>query len=77
MTEFAVLGLVAGTIGSTASIALTWAMMSFDRSRTPWRFLPALTIMGVVGTVVLVTVVGVLSLWGVLMRKPLGVLRER
>ena len=69
------LGLVAGTIGSTASIALTWIM--FGQSRTPWRFLPVVNITGIVGTVVLVTAVGVISLWGVLMRKPLGVLRER
>lgn len=77
IAEFGVLGLVAGTIGSTASIALTWTMMSFGQSRTPWQFLPVVNITGIVGTVVLVTAVGVLSLWGVLMRKPLGVLRER
>jgi hypothetical protein len=33
--------------------------------------------LGIVGTVVLVTIVGVLSTWRVLIRKPLGVLREQ
>jgi putative ABC transport system permease protein len=77
MTEFAVLGLIAGSIGSTASIALTWSLMSFGRSRTPWLFSPAVNATGVLGTVALVTTVGVLSTWSVLMRKPLGTLREQ
>jgi putative ABC transport system permease protein len=76
-TEFAILGLIAGSIGSTASIALTWSMMAFGQSRTPWRFMPAINALGVVGTVALVTIVGVLSTWSVLMRKPLGTLREQ
>jgi putative ABC transport system permease protein len=76
-TEFAVLGLVAGGIGSTASIALTWSMMAFGQSRTPWRFMPAINVLGVVGTVALVTIVGVFSTWSVLMKKPLGTLREQ
>lgn len=75
-TEFAVLGLIAGGIGSTASIALTWSMMAFGQSRTPWRFMPAINPLGIVSTVALVTIVGVLSTWNVLMRKPLGTLRE-
>jgi putative ABC transport system permease protein len=75
--EFAVLGLVAGLIGSTASIALTWSLMSFGQSRTAWLFSPAVSATGVLGTVALVTSVGVLSTWSVLMRKPLGTLREQ
>jgi putative ABC transport system permease protein len=77
MIEFAVLGLVAGLIGSTASIALTWSLMSFGRSRTPWLFSPAVNVTGILGTVALVTIVGVLSTWSVLMKKPLGTLREQ
>ena len=76
-TEFAILGSIAGGIGSTASIALTWSMMAFGQSRTPWRFMPAINALGIVGTVALVTIVGVLSTWSVLMRKPLGRLREQ
>lgn len=71
------MGLIAGGIGSTASIALTWSMMAFGQSRTPWRFMPAINALGVVATVALVTIVGVLSTWGVLMRKPQGTLREQ
>jgi hypothetical protein len=56
---------------------MTWAMMSSGQSRTPWRFLPAVNLTGIAGTVILVTVVGVLSFWGVLMRKPSAVLREQ
>ena len=75
--EFAVLGLVAGLIGSTASIALTWSLMSFGQSRTAWAFSPVVSATGILGTVALVTTVGVLSTWSVLMRKPLGTLREQ
>ena len=75
--EFAVLGLVAGVIGSAGSIAVTWTMMADDRSRIPWRFMPAMNATGVIATIALVTAVGVLSTWGVLMKKPLGTLREQ
>ena len=75
--EFAVLGLVAGVIGSTGSIAVTWTMMADARSRIPWRFMPAMNATGVIATIALVTAVGVLSTWGVLMKKPLGTLREQ
>jgi predicted lysophospholipase L1 biosynthesis ABC-type transport system permease subunit len=75
--EFAVLGLVAGLIGSTASIALTWSLMSVGQSRTAWAFSPVVSATGILGTVALATTVGVLSTWSVLMRKPLGTLREQ
>ena len=75
--EFAVLGLVAGVIGSAGSIAVTWTMMADARSRIPWRFMPAMNATGVIATIALVTAVGVLSTWGVLMKKPLGTLREQ
>jgi putative ABC transport system permease protein len=75
--EFAVLGLVAGVIGSAASIGVTWVMVADARSQIPWRFMPAMNAAGVAATVALVTTVGILSTWGVLMNKPLGTLREQ
>jgi putative ABC transport system permease protein len=75
--EFAVLGLVAGFIGSASSIGVTWVMVADARSQIPWRFMPAMNAAGVAATVALVTTVGILSTWSVLIKKPLPTLREQ
>jgi putative ABC transport system permease protein len=74
--EYGVLGLLAGVIGSAASIGVTWAMIRFGRSRITWHFQPSVNLAGVAATVVLVTVVGIAASWDVMMKKPLGILRE-
>jgi putative ABC transport system permease protein len=77
LIEYGVLGLVAGCIGSAASIVLIWAMSATGAMQTPWRLHPAVNIIGIVLTVLLVMVVGVVSTWNVLTSKPIGTLREQ
>jgi putative ABC transport system permease protein len=74
--EYGILGLLAGIVGSAASIGMTWAMSRFGRARIPWHVQPSVNITGVAATLLLVTAVGVLASWGVMMKKPLGILRE-
>ena len=77
LIEYGVLGLVAGCIGSAASIVLIWAMSATGALQIPWRLHPAVNIIGILLTVLLVMVVGVVSTWNVLTSKPIGTLREQ
>jgi putative ABC transport system permease protein len=74
LIEYSVLGLLAGAIGSIGAIGLTWAMSKANHS-IPWRFDPWINVVGIFSTVLLVVVVGLLSCWDVVVRKPLGILR--
>jgi predicted lysophospholipase L1 biosynthesis ABC-type transport system permease subunit len=76
MIEYGVLGLVAGVIGSLGAIGVTWSLSTYGRTNIPWHLQPAVNIIGVTGTVALVTAVGVLASWDVIVKKPLGTLRE-
>jgi putative ABC transport system permease protein len=75
--EYGVLGLVAGLIGSAASIGVTWAMTRFGGIEMPWHARPAVNAIAVGATTLVVTVVGVLASWDVIRKKPLGTLREQ
>ena len=77
MIEYGVLGLLAGAIGSAASIAVTWGMFKFARPPVPWHFHPWINVIGATATAVVVVIVGVLATWDVVARKPIGVLREQ
>lgn len=72
--EYGVLGALAGTIGSIGALALTWAISRFAFD-IPWRPLPGISIAGVIISAVLVAIVGVVSSWEVLQRRPLLTLR--
>jgi putative ABC transport system permease protein len=72
--EYALLGLVAGLVGSLAAIALSYSMARFTLD-IPWDFSPAQTLTGIVLTMMLVTIVGVISSFNALTRKPLAILR--
>ena len=74
LIEYGVLGLLAGLIGSAAAVALTWAVSEYGLEIT-WDFAPAINFIGVAVTLLLVTLVGVLSSWDVMVKKPLGILR--
>jgi putative ABC transport system permease protein len=74
LVEYGVLGLLAGLIGSMAAIALTWAISKYGLEIT-WQFVPSINFIGVAVTLLLVTAVGVLSSWDVMIKKPLGILR--
>jgi putative ABC transport system permease protein len=74
VAEYGLLGSIAGVIGSAAALALSYAIARF-LFEIPWRFTPGIIAAGIVGTVVLVVMVGVVSSLQALSRKPLGVLR--
>lgn len=74
LLEYAVLGALAGVLGAAGAAGLTWALSRYAFSMTfqwPW---PLLTT-GVVACGVSVAVVGVVSSWDVLQRRPLSTLR--
>ena len=75
LVEYGVLGLLAGLIGSVAAIGLTWAIAE-KGLKLKWHFIPSVNLIGVGATLVLVTLVGVLSSWDVMVKKPLGILRN-
>jgi putative ABC transport system permease protein len=72
--EYGVLGALAGTIGSVGAIALTWGISRFALD-IPWQPQPLVSAGGILISAVLVAVVGVVSSWEVLQRKPLATLR--
>jgi putative ABC transport system permease protein len=75
--EYTVLGLLAGLIGSGASIGVTYVMSRWGNQPLPWSFHPGVNAVGLVATVVLVLLVGVAATWDVARRKPLGILKEQ
>ena len=72
--EYGVLGTLAGVVGSTGALALTWALTR-QVLDVPWTPAPAINIGGVLVTAAVVLVVGVASSVDVLRRKPLLTLR--
>lgn len=76
LVEYGLLGLVAGLIGTLASVALSYAITRFI-FEIPWRFSPIISLAGIALTVLLVTTVGVISSLNVLTQKPLAILRSR
>ncbi|NDD63376.1 MAG: FtsX-like permease family protein [Acidobacteria bacterium] len=75
LIEYGLLGLLAGLLGSAAAVALTWAI-SEKALRISWHFSPGVNLLGILVALLLVTIVGVMSSWDVLIRKPLGILRN-
>lgn len=75
LIEYGMLGLLAGILGSAAAVALTWAI-SEKALRITWHFNPLVNLLGIGVALVLVMTVGVVSSWDVLIRKPLGILRN-
>jgi predicted lysophospholipase L1 biosynthesis ABC-type transport system permease subunit len=69
-----VLGLLAGALGSSAAIALTWAV-SEHALKLNWQFITSVNFLGVAMVTALVMAVGALSSWDVTNKKPLGILR--
>jgi putative ABC transport system permease protein len=72
--EYGVLGVLSGAIGSAAATALSWAISEYGL-KIVWKFNPAINLVGMVLTIIVVVMVGVLSSWDVMLRKPLGILR--
>jgi putative ABC transport system permease protein len=74
LIEYGVLGALAGVIGSAAAIMLSWSVSKYALE-IGWSFVPSINVVGVALTLLLVTVIGVLSSWDVMIKKPLGILR--
>ncbi len=72
--EYGVLGLLAGLVGSTGAMVLTW-VLTREVLEIAWTPVPLTNMLGVVLTAVVVLVVGVGSSVDVLRRKPLLTLR--
>jgi putative ABC transport system permease protein len=72
--EYAVLGALAGAIGSLGAVALTWGVSRYALE-IPWRIFPGEHAAGVVLTALLVAGIGVISSLDVLRNKPLSTLR--
>jgi len=76
LVEYGVLGLLAGTIGAVAAMMMTWVLSTYGNNPVPWSPRPWIALTGLLGTMVLVTAVGVLSTWDVIIKKPLLIMRE-
>lgn len=57
-----------------AALGLTRALDKYNLE-IAWQLTPSVNLIGVAATIILVTTVGVLSSWEVMMKKPLGILR--
>ncbi len=73
--EYGVLGLLAGAVGSLAAIGLTWYVTRFT-FKIEWSPFPAITLLGMAVTTILVLVVGLLASADILRRRPLATLRS-
>ncbi len=74
LTEYGLLGSVAGIIGAFAAEGLSWATSKWV-FEINWSFTPQLNLTGIIATIILVTVVGAISTLDVLTKKPLSILR--
>lgn len=74
--EYGLLGLLAAIIGVGAAVALSYAVAKYVLN-IGWQFNPGLTLLGLTVTILLVTIVGAISSFDVIFRKPLGTLRSQ
>lgn len=74
--EYGLLGILAGLIGAGFAIVLSWAVSRFVID-VEWEFDPLLMAGGVVITAMVVVLVGCLTSFDVLFRKPLSTLRSQ
>ena len=72
--EYGLIGLLAGGIGASGAVGLSWAVSRYALD-IPFRPLLGMSASGVAVTAILVAVIGVTSSWEVLQRKPLATLR--
>lgn len=72
--EYCALGLLAGLIGATGALALSWGVTRHVLD-IPWRPAPGMLAIGAVLTMVLVGTIGVIASADTLRKKPLATLR--
>jgi len=75
LAEYAVLGVAAGIIGALTAIGLSYAVAKYV-FEINWQFEPNLTLTGILLTALLVIIVGAVSSFDVLLKKPLATLRS-
>ena len=73
--EYGLLGLVAAFVGGLFSMGLSFGIVHFLLD-IPWRFDPAVLLIGLIATVILTTTGGFLTTYRILGQKPLAVLRS-
>ncbi|HET6466731.1 MAG TPA: FtsX-like permease family protein [Nitrospiria bacterium] len=73
--EYALLGLVAATVGGLLSTGLSWGIVHFFLE-VPWRFDPPTLLIGLLATVIVTITGGFLTTYRILGQKPLAVLRS-
>jgi putative ABC transport system permease protein len=76
VTEYGLLGMLSGIIGAAFAAALSYAMSAYVLN-IEWEFDPVLTVTGAAVTAMVVLIVGVVSNFDVLLKKPLGILRSQ
>ncbi len=74
-TEYALMGAVAGLIGTLLASALSWSVLYFVFD-LPWTLQPLVLISGLFFTVILTLSVGFLSTFRILGQRPLAILRH-
>jgi putative ABC transport system permease protein len=72
--EYSALGLIAGLIGASGALALSWAVCRYV-FEIRWEPTPAILSIGAVVTTALVGIIGVVASMDVLRKKPLATLR--
>ncbi len=76
IAEYGLLGFVAGVIGSAAAMGLSYGASRYVFD-IEWNSTPEINLAGVAATIALVIVVGSISTFDVLTKKPLGILRAQ
>lgn len=74
-TEYALIGLVAGAIGTLGGISLAWIVTRFG-FELPWAFLPGAYLFAIAATVVVTVTAGLSASVRALLVRPLAVLRD-
>ena len=75
LTEHALVGLLAGLVGSVLGVGLAW-VVSHSLLKLEWHFDPMIPLIGIVASATLAAAVGVISCADLLVLRPLPVLKQ-
>jgi putative ABC transport system permease protein len=73
-TEYALIGAVAGLIGTAGGALLSWFVLTRSMELS-WQPYPGLILLSLAASVLLTALTGIVASWGALQRRPLAVLR--
>ena len=74
-TEYALLGAVAGVIGTAGGVVLSWVVLTRGME-LDWHFQLPPTALAVVASIVLTAATGIAASWTALSKRPVEVLRS-